>query len=91
LKLPDLTAAWLKFQIRSGETALALRQAGHTWRQIADALRLADETHARRCAGLYLSADLASRQAAQDGAGRAQPKPAPDVSLDADRAAGDVG
>jgi hypothetical protein len=58
----DLSVAWLKYQVRAGETALALRQSGATWRQIADELRLADETHARRCAALFLSADLASRE-----------------------------
>lgn len=71
--MTDLGAAWLRFQIRAGETALALRQSGATWRQIADELRLADETHARRCAALYLSADIASREAAQERAGDAHP------------------
>jgi len=68
----DLGAAWLRYQITAGEAALALRQAGATWRQIADELRLADETHARRCAALFLSSDLAARESAQDRTGAAQ-------------------
>jgi len=67
--MTDLGTAWLRYQIAAGETALALRQSGATWRQIADELRLADETHARRCAALFLSSDLAARQGAWAGAG----------------------
>lgn len=87
----DYGKLWLHYQIAAGETALALRQSGATWRQIADQLRLADETHARRCTALYLSADVASRQAAQDGRGNAQAAPATDALPDAQHTTGAKG
>lgn len=83
----DLGAAWLKYQVRAGETALALRQAGATWRQIADELRLADETHARRCAALFLSADLESRRTAGEAAHGTHGEAATDGSPEGERVA----
>ena len=60
--MTDLGTAWLRYQIAAGETALALRQAGHTWAAITTELRLGDQREAQRCAALFLSADLASRE-----------------------------
>ena len=82
-----MDAAWLACLIRHGETALALRQAGHTWREIADELHLGDVPTVQRAAALYLSADLASRQAAQDRAGDAQPQAGADAPAATQRTA----
>jgi len=74
--MSDWRAAWLRHQLAAGEAALGLRQDGATWRHITDELRLADETHARRCVALYLSADLASHSQRQAAIARGE-KPAP--------------
>jgi hypothetical protein len=87
----DFGALWLRSQIRTGETVLALRQAGHNWREITDTLHLGHVDDARRCAALFLSADLASREAAQEGTGRAQPRPAADGCPAGERVAGAAG
>jgi hypothetical protein len=83
----DPAAAWLRFQIASGEAALALRQGGATWAQIASELRLADASHARRAAALFLSADLASREAAQEAASDAHALAGGKASPEGQRAA----
>jgi hypothetical protein len=85
--MTDPAAAWLRFQIASGEAALALRQGGATWQSIADELGLADASHARRAAALFLSADLASRETAQDRAGDAHALAGGKASPEGQRAA----
>jgi hypothetical protein len=87
----DFAALWLRSQIRTGETVLALRQSGYDWRAIADRLHLGSIDDARRAASLFLSADLASREAAQEGAGRAQRRPAADGCPAGERVAGTAG
>lgn len=86
----DYAGAWLRHQITVGEAALVLRQTGATWRQVAEQLRLADETHARRAVGLFLSADLETRRTAGDGAGAALVTTVTNASPEAQRVAGEV-
>jgi c-di-AMP phosphodiesterase-like protein len=56
----DFGALWLRSQIRTGETAIALRSNGHDWRSIAATLSTDVDT-VRRAAALFLSSDLATR------------------------------
>jgi hypothetical protein len=87
----DYAGAWLRHQITVGEAALVLRQSGATWRQVAEQLRLADETHARRAVGLFLSADLDSRRAAQEATGEAQRAGVTDARAESQRGTGAAG
>jgi hypothetical protein len=57
----DFGALWLASQIRTGETVMALRLAGHDWREIAAELRIGDVDTIRRAAALYLSHDIPRR------------------------------
>lgn len=76
--MTDFAALWLRSQITTGETVIALRQAGYDWRAITDRLHLGSIDDARRAAALFLSADLESREAHRDGAGEAQGAPTAD-------------
>jgi hypothetical protein len=69
----DYGALWRRSQVRTGERVLALRQAGHCWGEISDLLQLGGIDDARRCAALFLAADLATRRIAQDS--RSEPRP----------------
>lgn len=86
--MTDPSAAWLSSMIRAGETAVALRAAGHTWPQISDELHLGDVRTAQRAAALFLASDYQSRRTAGDGTGDAQPQagangsPAPERTAD---------
>lgn len=60
--MTDTAAAWPTGMVRHGETAIALRQAGHTWREIADELHLGDARTAQRAAALFLASDYEKRE-----------------------------
>jgi len=77
----DPAAAWLVSLIRHGETAIELRQAGHTWNEIAVELRVGDRDCAQRAAALYLASDYESRnRASQEDAGVAVQADTTDMS-----------
>lgn len=66
--MTDPGAAWLASMVHHGETAIALRQAGHSWREIADELHLGDVPTVQKAAALYLASDYQSRRQSQGGA-----------------------
>lgn len=59
-------AAWLASLIRHGETAIALRQDGWTWAEIAGRLQLGDPHTAQRAAALFLASDYESRKSTSE-------------------------
>lgn len=89
--MTDPAAAWLASMIRHGETAITLRQAGHTWNEISDALHLGDKATAQRAAALYLAADYESRTTHAERAGEAQDRPATSALPDAQRTPREAG
>lgn len=62
----DPAAAWLASLIRHGETAIAMRQDGWTWTEIAGRLQLGDPHTAQRAAALFIASDYESRRASSE-------------------------
>jgi len=86
--MSDPGAAWLTSMIRHGETAIALRQAGHTWGEIADALQLGDTRTAQRAAAMFIASDYETRRrTAGEPAGDTRPPPGPVGRLETEHTA----
>lgn len=85
--MTDPAAVWLASMIRTGETVITLRQAGHTWREITDELHLGDVQTVHRAAAMFLASDYASRRTHGEAAGEAPPVVATSARPQGERAA----